>query len=51
VFSGGALAVLSPAYISTLFTEPQGQQVLIIALISLSTGIGTMRTIISRSLS
>jgi tight adherence protein B len=51
VFSGGALAVLSPAYISTLFTEPQGQRVLIIALISLSTGIGTMRTIISRSLS
>ena len=51
VFSGGALAVLSPAYISTLFTEPQGQRVLIIALISLSTGIFTMRTIISRSLS
>jgi tight adherence protein B len=51
IFSGGALMVLSPAYISTLFTEPQGQRILIIALISLSTGIAAMRTIISRSLS
>jgi tight adherence protein B len=51
VFSGGALAVLSPDYLSTLFTDPQGQRVLTMALISLSVGIGTMRTIVSRSLS
>lgn len=51
VFSGGALAVLSPDYLETLFTDPTGQRVFTIALISLATGIITMRTIVSRSLS
>ena len=51
VFSGGALALLSPDYIATLFTEPQGQRIFAAALISLATGIATMRTIVSRSLS
>jgi tight adherence protein B len=50
VFSGGALAVLSPEYLATLFTDPMGQRVLILALMSLTTGIVAMRTIISRSL-
>jgi len=50
VFSGGALAVLSPDYVGTLFTDPLGQRVLILALMSLTTGIVAMRTIISRSL-
>lgn len=51
VFTGGALAVLNPDYISTLFIDPQGQRIFTIALGSLSTGIITMRTIVSRSLS
>jgi tight adherence protein B len=51
VFSGGALALLNPDYLSVLFTDPAGQKVFTVALISLATGIFTMRTIVSRSLS
>ncbi|HTI82959.1 MAG TPA: type II secretion system F family protein [Acetobacteraceae bacterium] len=51
VFTGAALAVLNPDYISTLFIDPQGQRIFTIALGSLSVGIITMRTIVSRSLS
>jgi len=51
VFTGSALAVLNPDYISTLFIDPQGQRIFTIALGSLSTGIIVMRTIVSRSLS
>lgn len=48
--SGLGLAVLSPAYISTLFTEESGRNLLGIALLSLSTGILAMRMIIRTSL-
>jgi tight adherence protein B len=51
VFSGAALALLSPAYLSVLFNDPAGQKVFTIALMSLATGIFAMRTIVSRSLS
>jgi tight adherence protein B len=51
VFSGGALALLNPDYLSVLFTDPAGQRVFTVALISLATGIFAMRTIVSRSLS
>ncbi len=51
VFTGAALAVLNPDYISTLFVDPQGQRIFTMALGSLSTGIIVMRTIVSRSLS
>jgi tight adherence protein B len=50
VFSGGALAVLSPDYLAILFTDHLGQRVLVIALMSLVTGIVAMRTVVSRSL-
>jgi tight adherence protein B len=51
VFSGGALALLSPDYLATLFVDPKGQRVFAMALISLAIGIISMRTIVSRSLS
>ncbi len=51
VFSGSALAVINPDYLYTLFVEPQGRTVLAIAVGMLTTGIVTMRTIVSRSLS
>jgi tight adherence protein B len=51
VFSGAALALLNPDYLATLFLDRDGQRVLAIALISLSTGIAAMRTIVNRSLS
>jgi tight adherence protein B len=51
VFTGAALAVMNPDYISTLFIDPQGQRIFTLALGSLCTGIVTMRTIVSRSLS
>ena len=51
VFAGGALAVINPEYLYTLFIEPQGRTVFAIAVGMLTTGIVTMRTIVSRSLS
>jgi tight adherence protein B len=51
VFAGGALAVINPEYLYTLFVEPQGRTVFAIAVAMLTTGIVTMRTIVSRSLS
>lgn len=51
IFTGVALALLKPDYIATLFTDPLGQRVFAAAIISLSTGILTMRTIVNRSLS
>jgi tight adherence protein B len=51
VFTGGALAVLNPDYISTLVLEPQGRKVFTAAILSLTTGIVAMRTIVNRSLS
>jgi tight adherence protein B len=51
VFAGGALALLSPDYVSTLFTDPQGRRIFTLAIISLTAGIVTMRTVVSRSLS
>jgi tight adherence protein B len=51
VFAGSALAVVNPDYLNTLFTDPQGRTVFAIAVTSLTVGIATMRTIVSRSLS
>ena len=51
VFTGSALAVLNPDYVSTLILEPQGRKVFTAAILSLTTGIITMRTIVNRSLS
>ena len=48
--SGLGLAVLSPSYISVLFTEESGRNLLGIAALSLSTGILAMRMIIRTSL-
>ena len=51
VFAGGALAFINPDYFNTLFTDPQGRTVFGAAVTSLTVGIVTMRTIVSRSLS
>ena len=51
VFAGGALAIINPDYLHTLFIEPEGRTVFAIAIGMLTTGIITMRTIVSRSLS
>jgi tight adherence protein B len=51
VFAGGALALINPDYLYTLFVEPQGRTVFAIAIGMLTTGVVTMRTIVSRSLS
>jgi hypothetical protein len=51
VFAGGALALINPDYINTLFTDPQGRTAFGAAVTSLTVGIVTMRTIVTRSLS
>ncbi|MBU6498120.1 MAG: type II secretion system F family protein [Rhodospirillales bacterium] len=48
--SGGALAVMNPAYIGRLFNETSGQHVLAAAILSLVSGLLVMRSIIARSL-
>jgi tight adherence protein B len=50
VCTGLALAAINPDYISTLFVDPQGRRIFTLALGSLSMGIFSMRTIVSRSL-
>lgn len=50
VFTGLALAVINPAYISLLFTDPTGKAVLAAAIGMLSTGMVVMRTTITRTL-
>lgn len=49
--TGGALAFMAPAYIAVLFTNPQGQKMLLLGIVLLGLGIATMRTMIRRSLS
>lgn len=49
--TGGALAVVAPAYIAVLFVTPKGQTMLFLALGLLALGIVSMRTMIRRSLS
>lgn len=51
VCTGLALSVINPDYISTLFVDPQGRRIFTLAIGSLCTGVITMRTIVSRSLS
>ena len=51
IFAGGALAVINPEYLNTLFVEPKGRTIFAVAVAMLVTGIGTMRTIVTRSLS
>ena len=47
----GALAVLNPAYIGRLFTDPGGQNVLVMAICSLGGGLLVMRSMIKKTLS
>lgn len=49
--SGGGLAVVNPHYLAMLFTQPEGQKVLGLAVLMLGTGLMVMRSIINRSLS
>jgi tight adherence protein B len=49
--AGGAMAVLNPEYMGRLFNDPMGQQVLGGAILSLGSGLITMRTMIKKSLS
>jgi tight adherence protein B len=49
--TGGMLYLVSPDYISVLFTNPTGHVFLGIAVVSLAIGMGTMKLIISKSLS
>lgn len=49
-FAGGALMVLSPDYLTILFTDPRGQQVLGAAVLMLTMGILVMRSMIRRAL-
>jgi tight adherence protein B len=48
--TGAVLAVVNFDYVSLLFNDPGGQQVLTVALIMLGVGIMVMRSIIRRSL-
>lgn len=50
VFTGAALAVLSPSYIFLLFTESKGNVVLAMALGMLGMGMFSMKTIITKTL-
>ncbi len=49
--AGGMLYFASPDYISVLFTDPTGHMLLGAAALSLATGMGAMRLIISKTLS
>jgi tight adherence protein B len=51
MFTGGALALINPEYLNTLFVDPKGRTVFTVAVGLLTTGIVTMRTIVARSLS
>ncbi len=51
VVAGGALAVMNPEYFNRLFDEPTGRKIFALAIILLTTGIGVMQTIVSKSLS
>jgi tight adherence protein B len=48
--TGGALYLANPTYIGVLFTDPSGQMILGIAVLSLCMGIFTMRMIIRSAL-
>jgi tight adherence protein B len=48
--TGGALYLANPTYIGVLFTDPSGQMILGIAILSLCMGIFTMRMIIRSAL-
>ncbi len=50
-FSGGALAVMNPSYIGTLFEEGAGQTLFGAAVVWLGIGMIVMRTMIRKSLS
>jgi Flp pilus assembly protein TadB len=45
------LWLIAPDYISFLFENPGGQRILALAVLLLSTGIGTMRFMIRKALS
>lgn len=51
LFTGGALWVINPDYLSFLFENPGGQRILAVAVLLLCIGIGTMRFLIRKTLS
>jgi tight adherence protein B len=51
IFAATALLVINPGYVLLLFQDPRGNMVLLAAIASLATGLGTMKAIIRRSLS
>ncbi len=51
VFAASALMLINPRYVLVLFNDPRGNIVLVCAIASLATGLGTMNAIIRRSLS
>lgn len=50
-FVAGGISVLNPEYISKLITDPLGNKILTAAVISLCVGLGTMQTIVKKSIS
>ncbi len=50
VITAGALLVIDPGYLRLLFEDPRGRTILAAAVLSLLTGLGTMKLIIRRSL-
>jgi tight adherence protein B len=51
VVVAGAIALLSPGFISLLITDPLGNKFLIAAVMSLLTGLGVMQVIVKKSIS
>ena len=51
VFAASVLMLINPGYVLVLFNDPRGNLVLVAAIASLAIGLGTMKTIIRRSLS
>lgn len=51
VLVGGGMAILNPAYIGVLITDPFGNKLLTAAVMSLLTGLGVMQLIVKKSVS
>ncbi len=50
IVTGILLSVLSPGYMSVLFNDPSGRNLLLVAVVLLCTGAFSMRTLIRKSL-
>lgn len=51
VLVGGGMAILNPAYIGLLISDPLGNKLLIAAVVLLLTGLGVMQIIVKKSVS